>query len=232
MASFTLLARPIFSTFQVLQNVWVRCSSSIPDFIRPPGPIRSWSRDEYNAYNRWKYATNTEYRQKKKKKKKSSRDCFKKRSDTDPEWHRKIIEASLQRKNQRYANDAEYRQAQKLRQRERWANDTDHRQATLQRHKERCANDPDYREADLRRHRERYANNPEFQEATKQRLKERYTNDPEFRETQIQRARERYWRMKFGLPTAQQESQNKSDSQDNSKESDSQDSSKKSDTGP
>jgi hypothetical protein len=38
--------------------------------------------------------------------------------------------------------------------------------------------------------------------------------------------------MKFGLPTARQELQNKSDFQDNSKESDSQDSSKKSDTGP
>ncbi|KAG9997799.1 hypothetical protein KCU78_g16768, partial [Aureobasidium melanogenum] len=117
MASFTLLARPIFSTFQVFQNVWVRSSSSsIPDFIRPPGPIRSWSRDEYNAYNRWKYATNTEYRQRKKK---SSIEYFKKRSDTDPEWYQKMIEASLQRNNQRYANDAEYRQAHKLRQRER-----------------------------------------------------------------------------------------------------------------
>lgn len=197
MASFTLLARPIFSSFQVFQRVWVRSSSSIPDFIRPPGPISSWTRDEKNAYQRWKYATDTGYRQRLQK---SALEYANNRYATDPVWRQKIIETHAQRIKQRYTNDADYRQARNLRAIERWANDTDYRQAMLQ------------------HQRERYRSDPEHQDTVKQRALNRYANDPEYREATKQRARERYWQKKFELPTDQSQPklQNKSELRGNS----------------
>ncbi|KEQ65963.1 uncharacterized protein M437DRAFT_81807 [Aureobasidium melanogenum CBS 110374] len=200
MASFTLLARPMFLPFQASSKFWARSSSSTPDFIRPPGPISSWTRDEYNAYKPWKYATNTEYRQRLQK---SALHYANHRYDTDPIWRRKIIEGHAQRIKQRYANDADYRQAHRLRANERWANDTDYRQAMLQ------------------RYRERYRTDPEHHDIVKQRAIDRYANDPEYREATKQRARERYWRNKFELPTdhSQQRSLDQSEPRDKSNKS-------------
>jgi hypothetical protein len=119
------------------------------DYVRPLGPWASWIRDERNAYYRWKYATDADYRKRR-------------------------LQSALEYGNARYANDPDWRQAKLQVNLDKYANDPEFRQARLQRENERYANDPEFRQAKLQRERERYANNPEFQARVKQRARESY----------------------------------------------------------
>lgn len=224
MTSFTLLARPILSSLRAFQQAWVRCSSSsTPEFIRPPGPVRSWTKDEYNAYMRWRYATHPDYRERKIKAVRlyysnpgirvAILKKFRDRYANDPD-HR---QAKLLRDKERYANDPVHRQARLLDAKERYDNDPNYRQARLLYFKERYDNDPDYRQAKLSRSKERYANDADYRQAQLQWKRERYAKDPEYQEAAKQRARESYWRTKHGVPDDQQEPQNSSDPRDKSK---------------
>ncbi|CAD0098402.1 unnamed protein product [Aureobasidium mustum] len=210
MASFTLLARPIFSSFRAFQKVWVRCSSSNTEYIRPPGLMKYWTKDEYNAYQRWRYATKPDYRRKCIE---YAKKYIKRRYECDPDFRQKVLDAN----NQWYAVP-EHKQKLK----DRYANDPEFRKAKIQRYSERYASDLDFRQAKLQRERERYANDLEYQEVIKQRALERYANDSEYRELTKQRARERYWRNKYGLSNheSRQQSLDEPDTQDKSNKSD------------
>ncbi|CAD0114434.1 unnamed protein product [Aureobasidium uvarum] len=209
MAFFLLPSRSITSSFSISPRAWFRCSSSTPDFIRPPGPVASWTRDEYNAYRRWRYATDADYRQ-------ARIQAACEFSKNDPVWREKKIKlwtgwnlahpevraARDQRLKERYADDPEYRESALLqRGKERHANDAEFRETKLQRNKERYANDPEYREALRQRKAERYAD-PAYREASARRSKDRYANDPVYRENVKQRTRERYLRKKADQDTS------------------------------
>jgi hypothetical protein len=202
-----LSTRSIFSSFGAFSNVWIRCTSTIPEVSRPPGPVASWNKDEYNAWRRYKYATNTDYRQSILK----HREKYRSR----PEYK---MEASEYHKN-RYANDAAYRLRSLERALERSAT-PEGRKAISQYQRNRYANDSEYRKG-MMEARKRWRAIPENREIESQRLKERYANDPGYRERMKQKARERYWKKKFGLATGRAETSwdtpdapNKSDEED------------------
>ena len=174
MAFLLPYTRPITSSVWTFQKAWTRCLVAIPDFVRPPGPRSSWTRDERNAYARWRYATDAEYRQDK-------------------------IERSVKYVKTRYNNDPDWRQTKLNQGVDKYANNPEFRLAIMQREREKYANNAEYREGQLQRHKERYANDPEWRQAKIQRERERYANDPEVRQAILQRARESYQRKKAEL---------------------------------
>lgn len=192
MAFLLSYTRPITSSIWTFQKAWTRCLVAIPDFVRPPGPRSTWTRDEQNAYSRWRYATDAEYRNRKIQ---ASSAYIKTRWENDPVWR----QAKLKQAMDRYANDPKYREAMRQRFRDKWTNGAEFREVLLQRERERYANDPEYREAALQRASKRYADDAEFREAKRQRAKERYANDPEYRQAVLQRAKDRHLRRKAEL---------------------------------
>lgn len=172
MAFLLPYTHPILSSIWIFQKAWVRSLVAISDFVRPPGPQSSWTRDEYNAYRRWKYATDAEYRQKMIC---NSLEYYKARYTNDPGWR----QARLKREADRYANDPVFRQTKLRREVERRAN-PEYREASLQRLRDRYASDSAFRQAKLQQAIDRYANKPGYREALLQRRKERYANDAEY----------------------------------------------------
>jgi ribosomal protein L32 len=208
---FSILSpgRSIASSIGILSNIWFRCTSNIHEFVRPPGPVGSWTKDERNAWRRYKYATDTDHRQsilKSIKKYQSRPDCKVASKEYQRERYtnnaayrlRKLEKMSLYQKD-RYANDPAFRQA-KLEHCARWTAVPENRESKARRMRERYANDPDYRKTKIEENK-RWRAVPENRETESQRLKERYANDPEFRERTKQYARERYWKKKSGLAT-------------------------------
>jgi hypothetical protein len=112
MAFLLSLTRPITSSGWAFQKAWVRCVSDVSDFIRPPGPQNSWTRDEHNAYGRWRYATDADYRQRSIQ---SANKYATKRYANYPIWR----QAKLEHFSEKYANDPEFRQSKMQRDFER-----------------------------------------------------------------------------------------------------------------
>jgi hypothetical protein len=189
MAFLLTYLRPTVPPVQTLTKTWIRCLSDFSDYVRPSGPMSSWTREETNTHGRWRYATNLDYRRNQVE---YSKKYVKTRYANDPDWR----QARLQKENDKYANDPDWRQAKLQKFTDRYANDPEYRQARNQRNtqraKERYANDPEYRQSLLQRLAERRATDPAFREADRLRKKERYTNDPEYRQALHQRAKERY----------------------------------------
>jgi hypothetical protein len=208
MVSSTLSAsRPLFSSFGAFSNIWIRYISTVPEFVRPPGPVVSWTKDEKNAWRRYRYATEPELRQ------------SMLRSVKEYQARPEVKVARNEFKRERYTSDAAYRLRMLENNAQRRALPED-RKFWAQYYRDRYANDPDYRKEILEKG-QRWR--PENWKHVSQHRKERYANDPEFRERLKQNTRERYWKKKFGLATGRaeaSESQATSDAPDKSGEQD------------
>jgi hypothetical protein len=193
MVVFSMLSasRSLFSSFSAFSNIWIRYNSTVPEFVRPPGPIVSWTKDQKNAWQRYRYATEPKFRQSMLK----SVKVYQARPEV------KVARNEFER--ERYTNDAAFRSLKLERGAQRRAI-PEYRNFWSQYARDRYAHDPDYRKEALER-RHRWRSVPENWKRECQQLKERYANDPEFRERMKQRAREAYWKKKFGLATGRAE---------------------------
>jgi len=72
---------------------------------------------------------------------------------------RKSNEKTLEKLNEKYANDPKFREEKRKIYRERYQNDSEYREKTLERSKSRYHNDPEYRKATIERAKERYRKN-------------------------------------------------------------------------
>jgi hypothetical protein len=147
-----LSARSIASISSTFSKTWVRCIGTVPESARPPGPIKSWSRDERNAWRRWRYANDIKYRESMKK------------ANNDRN-HRRVLQGIRVK--------PEYREAQSRYHKDRYAKDPDYRQA-IRETRARWSAVPENRKAVAQRHKERYLTDQEYRERMKQHARERY----------------------------------------------------------
>lgn len=148
------------SSLGAFSKTCIRCISTDPEFVRPPGPISSWTLDERNAYRRWKYAADTDLRQKAMEfgKEYNKRPYVKHaKLQWAARWRAMPGNADIQSQysRDRYANDPDYRTLVKERS-TRWIAIPKNAKLALKRQKERYANDPEYRERVKQYYRERY----------------------------------------------------------------------------
>jgi hypothetical protein len=153
-------ARSITSSLGALSRTRIRYASTTPEFVRPPGLIKSWTKDERNAYNRWRYANNAAYR------------LSIIQANTLQRQSPAYREAASKRQKERYANDPDYRKAIADGRRRWWAKPENRKEGARQQ-RERYDKDPDHREKRKRKALARYYD-PEHHEKMKRNARERY----------------------------------------------------------
>lgn len=165
---FQLSVRSTLSSLSAFPKSWIRCISTNPGFVRPPGPVSSWTREEQNAWRRWKYATDADVRTRRKE----HNDKYTQKPDS--------IQARKQFFAEKYANDAAFR-LRRLQNAAKWRADPANREALSQLMKDRYVGDPDYRKT-VNEYRANWRAVPENRIAEAEHRRMRYKNDPEYRE--------------------------------------------------
>ncbi|KEQ76302.1 hypothetical protein M436DRAFT_61557 [Aureobasidium namibiae CBS 147.97] len=166
MILFELPVRSIHTSSSAVFKIWIRCISTDSEFVRPPGPMSTWSKDEINAWRRRRYANDITYREKNIERSTN----YGRRPD--------VIRARKELYVERYANDPAYR-LRLLQSNAKWK--AGNQEALSLYKKERYKNDPDYRAA-LKEDYARWRAKPENRKSEAKRENERYQNDLDFRE--------------------------------------------------